>query len=211
MFTSYILLIICLFYHILKEVEKNILLLIVDFCISAFSFYFYFYFMCLEAMLVCKEIQNYYIFLLNWSFILMKYILFSVIILALKLYFLILVCMPIPAFFQLPFARWNVVYGKVITVVRYGFSLNTRMHSSDESGGTWHWMISVDFIVFLSPGPCSESGSSLPVEQEFCFPSVILCNPPSRLLACSRSSRSPQWRPIRGTNLSWCTVNVFLW
>lgn len=42
MFKSYILLIICLFYHFLKEVEKNIPLLTVDFSISAFNFFFIF-------------------------------------------------------------------------------------------------------------------------------------------------------------------------
>lgn len=173
MFKSYILLIICLFYHILKEVEKNILLLTMDFTISAFFFLPYVF----RDYVVCKEIQNYYIFLLNWSFILMKYILFPAIILALKFYFVILVCIPIPIFFQLPFACWNVVYSKVIAVVRYGLSLNTTMHSPNESGWTWPWMISVDFIFFLSSGPVSESGSSLPVEQEFCFPSVLRhCN-----------------------------------
>lgn len=41
MFKSYILLIICLFYHFLKEVEKNILLLTVDFSISAFNFFLF--------------------------------------------------------------------------------------------------------------------------------------------------------------------------
>ena len=144
MFKSYILLIICLFYHILKEVEKNILLLTMDFTISAFFFLPYVF----RDYVVCKEIQNYYIFLLNWSFILMKYILFPAIILALKFYFVILVCIPIPIFFQLPFACWNVVYSKVIAVVRYGLSLNTTMHSPNESGWTWPWMISVDFIFF---------------------------------------------------------------
>lgn len=61
MFKSYILLIICLFYHILKEVEKNILLLTMDFTISAFFFLPYVF----RDYVVCKEIQNYYIFLLN--------------------------------------------------------------------------------------------------------------------------------------------------
>ena len=165
-------LIICLFVlsHS-KRGRKKILLLTMDFTISAFFFLFLPY--VFRDYVVCKEIQNYYIFLLNWSFILMKYILFPTIILALKFYFLILVCIPIPIFFQLPFACWNVVYSKVIAVVRYGLSLNTRMHSPNESGWTWPWMISVDFIFFLSSGPLSESGSSLPVEQEFCFPSVL--------------------------------------